>query len=103
MTRRGAEGVGLIACNCTSPAPERPSYHADRLVVTPEERHRVCWYSRRTVAVPVDVGLHTIIDGQLVYCAHPMLWPIVGYEFDISNCADCDYFRPARAVPARQP
>ena len=36
------------------------------------------------------------MDGQLFYCAHPMLWPIVGYEFDVSNCAECDYFRPAR-------
>jgi hypothetical protein len=30
-----------------------------------------------------------------------MLWPIVGYEFDVSNCAECDYFRPARALPVR--
>lgn len=36
------------------------------------------------------------MDGQLLYCAHPMLWPVVGYEFDVSNCGQCDYFRAAR-------
>jgi hypothetical protein len=42
------------------------------------------------------------MDGQLLYCAHPMLWPIVGYEFDVSNCAQCDYFRQARSTaPSR--
>jgi hypothetical protein len=75
-----------------------PSYDGGASIVTPEERHRVCWYSRRTVVIPPDLGLHTIIDGQLVYCAHPMLWPIVGYEFDVSNCAECEYFRPARSA-----
>ncbi|MGD9903203.1 MAG: hypothetical protein AB7U83_07010 [Vicinamibacterales bacterium] len=54
------------------------------------------------MTVPADLGLHTIIDGQLVYCAHPMLWPVVGYEFDVSNCAGCDYFRPARTPPDRR-
>ena len=64
--------------------------------VTAEDRHRVCWYSRRTPTIPAGLGLHTIMDGQLLYCAHPMLWPIVGYEFDVCNCTDCDYFRPSR-------
>jgi len=66
--------------------------------VTPEDRHCVCWYSRRTPTIPPGLGLHTIMDGQLLYCAHPMLWPIVGYEFDVTNCTDCDYFRQARST-----
>jgi hypothetical protein len=65
-------------------------------------RHRVCWYGRRTPEIPPDIGLHTIVDGELIFCAHPMWFPVVGYEFDVSNCADCDYFKPSRAnqVPA---
>ena len=47
--------------------------------------------------IPPDVGFHTIIDGYLLYCAHPMLLPIVGMAFDLQNCRDCDYFRPRRA------
>jgi hypothetical protein len=70
--------------------------------MTPEDRHRVCWYSRRTTQLPAELGLHTIMDGHLLYCAHPMLWPIVGYEFDVSNCALCDYFRPARAASTQR-
>jgi hypothetical protein len=73
-----------------------PSYDVRRLRVTSEDRHRVCWYSRRTSTIPPDLGLHTIADGQLLYCAHPMLWPVVRYEFDVANCTACDYFRPAR-------
>lgn len=71
--------------------------------VNPEDRHRVCWYSRRTTTIPVDLGLHTIMDGQLLYCAHPMLWPVVGYEFDVTNCGACDYFRPGRAARQQSP
>lgn len=70
--------------------------------MTPEDRHRVCWYSRRTAHLPAELGLHTIMDGQLLYCAHPMLWPIVGYEFEVSNCAECDYFRKARSASPSQ-
>lgn len=66
--------------------------------VTSEDRHRVCWYSRRTPTIPSGLGLHTIMDGQLLYCAHPMLWPIVGYEFDVTNCTECEYFRQARSA-----
>jgi hypothetical protein len=62
---------------------------------TPESRHRVCWYSRRTPDIPSDLGLHTIEDGKLLYCAHPMWLPVVGYQFDVRNCADCEYFKPA--------
>ena len=43
------------------------------------------------------MGSHTIVDGQLVYCAHPMYWPVVGFEFDLSNCEDCDVFKPKRS------
>jgi len=60
-----------------------------------EARHRICWYSRRTADLPVDIGFHTIADGQLLYCAHPMWFPIVGHQFDVRSCASCDYFRPA--------
>ncbi len=70
--------------------------------MTPEDRHRVCWYGRRTTTIPADLGLHTIVDGQLVYCGHPMWWPIVGYEFDVTNCGECDYFRPVR-LPSKRP
>jgi len=64
--------------------------------VDAEERHRYCWYARRIAELPVDLGSHTIIDGQLAYCAHPLYWPVVGYEFDLSNCEDCDVFKMRR-------
>ena len=63
----------------------------------PEARHCACWYSRRTIELPPDIGSHTIADGQLLYCAHPMWFPVVGYQFDVRNCEACDYFRPSRA------
>lgn len=66
-----------------------------------EARHRNCWYGRRTADFPEDIGAHTIVDGQIVYCAHPMYWPVVRYEFDIRNCQNCDVFRPKR--PDRTP
>ena len=59
-----------------------------------EARHRACWYSRRTADIPADIGSHTIEDGCLLFCAHPMWFPVVGYQFDVRNCASCDYFRP---------
>ncbi len=62
----------------------------------PEARHRACWYARRTSEIPADIGLHTIADGQLLYCAHPMLFPIVGYDFATRNCEDCEYFKPRK-------
>jgi hypothetical protein len=61
----------------------------------PEIRHRRCWYSRRTSEIPEQLSVQTIEDGQLLYCAHPMLFPVVGYQFDVRNCDRCDYFRPA--------
>jgi hypothetical protein len=62
----------------------------------PEIRHRVCWYGRHTPEIPLDIGLHTIVDGELIFCIHPMWFPVVRYEFDVNNCAECDYFKPAR-------
>jgi hypothetical protein len=59
-----------------------------------EARHSACWYSRRTAEIPPDIGLHTISDGHLLFCAHPMLFPVVGYQFDVRNCTSCEYFRP---------
>ena len=64
--------------------------------VEPEERHRNCWYGRRTAQLPEHLGSHTIVDGELVYCAHPMYWPVVRYEFDLRNCEDCDVFKARR-------
>lgn len=68
-------------------------------LVDPEARHRLCWYSRRTPQIPADPGLHTIVDGELLYCAHPMWFPVVGYEFDVRNCGACEYFRAVRGSP----
>ena len=62
----------------------------------PEQRHRACWYGRRTTSIPSDIGFHTIEDGHLLFCAHPMWFPVVGYQFDVRNCDTCDYFRPVR-------
>jgi len=64
----------------------------------PEDRHRACWYSRRTATIPPDVAFHTIADGHLLFCAHPMWFPVVGYQFDARNCAACHYFKPVRAI-----
>lgn len=67
-----------------------------RCRVEPEERHRLCWYGRRTPELPADLTVHTIVDGHVLYCAHPMFFPVIGYEFDIRNCQDCDVFRARR-------
>jgi hypothetical protein len=64
--------------------------------VDAEERHRCCWYGRRTDQIPEEPGSHTIVDGLLIYCAHPMYWPVVRYEFDVRNCEDCDVFKAKR-------
>ena len=63
----------------------------------PEARHRACWYGRRTCDLPLDLGSHTIEDGFLLFCAHPMWFPIVGYQFDVQNCEGCDYFKAVRS------
>ena len=59
----------------------------------PEARHRACWYGRRSTEIPADIGFHTIADGALLFCAHPMWFPVVGYQFDVRNCDSCEYFR----------
>ncbi len=64
--------------------------------IDPEARHRACWYGRRTPNLPPELGLQTIEDGELLYCAHPMLFPIVGYDFATRNCEDCEYFKPRK-------
>jgi hypothetical protein len=65
--------------------------------VTPSDatdaRHLHCWYSRRSARLPADLGFHTIEDGLLVYCAHPVMFPVVGYHFDIRNCDGCESYR----------
>ncbi len=71
--------------------------------VEPEQRHRTCWYGRRTVDLPEDLGSHTIVDGELVYCAHPMYWPVVRYEFDLRNCEDCDVYKARRSERPPEP
>jgi hypothetical protein len=63
---------------------------------TAEERHQSCWYSRRTPDLPADIGHHTIADGLLLFCAHPMMFPVVGYQFDVRNCVTCDSYKPSR-------
>ena len=67
-------------------------------IVDAEDRHRSCWYSRRTLDLPLDIGHHTIADGLLLFCAHPMLFPVVGYQFDVRNCATCDYYKSVRSA-----
>lgn len=67
--------------------------------VEPEERHRCCWYGRRTPDIPPDLGIQTIVDGKLLFCAHPMFFPVVGYEFDVRNCEGCDVFKARRVEP----
>lgn len=79
----------------------RGAYHAVMVSpgsLQPEARHRFCWYGRRTPHLPEKLGIHTIEDGFLLYCAHPMLLPIVGYEFDIRNCEGCEYFRQRKVA-----
>lgn len=72
----------------------------------PEARHRACWYGRRTTEIPANLGFHTIEDGALLFCAHPMLFPVVRYQFDVRNCEHCDYFRsrvkPGPPAPAHR-
>lgn len=62
----------------------------------PEARHLACWYGRRTPNLPPDLTIQSVVNGELLYCAHPMLFPIVGYDFDTRNCEACDYFKLRR-------
>ena len=78
---------------------ELQGFRLESSLVDAEQRHKACWYARRTADLPADLGSHTIVDGYLLYCAHPMYWPVVRYEFDLRNCESCDVFKPsARAV-----
>ncbi len=63
----------------------------------PESRHRVCWYGRRAPGMLPEVSFQTVEDGELLYCSHPMLMPVVGYHFDVRNCGNCDWFKPKKA------
>jgi hypothetical protein len=69
----------------------------------PEQRHQACWYGRRTPDIPEELGVHTIVDGQLLYCAHPMFFPVVGRAFDVRNCDGCDVFRARRTESGLSP
>jgi len=62
----------------------------------PEARHRLCWYGRRTPDVLPEVSYQTVEDGGLLYCEHPMMFPVIGYHFDVRNCDGCDWFKPTR-------
>ena len=64
----------------------------------PETRQRSCWYGRRTSGAPPDFSFQTVEDGQLLYCIHPMWFPIVGYRFDVRNCTSCDFFKAVHVV-----
>ena len=46
-----------------------------------------------TATIPDNLGVQTIEDGQLLYCAHPMWFPIVGYRFDVPECELVRYDR----------
>jgi hypothetical protein len=37
-----------------------------------------------------DMNVQTGEDGHLLYCAYPMMFPVVGYHFDDRNCDGCD-------------
>jgi hypothetical protein len=74
------------------------------MTIEPEARHRACWYSRRTTELPAHLTVQTIEDGCLLYCAHPMWFPVVGYRFDVRSCLACDFFKPTQmrsAEPVR--
>ena len=68
---------------------------------TDHPRRTRCWYSRRSPNLPSKLASHTVEDGLLVYCAHPMIMPVVGYHFDVRNCDGCDYYRPVREAVSR--
>jgi len=84
------------------PRPDAPKcYHGRDVDVSPspepESRHRVCWYGRRAPGILPEVSFQTVEDGELLYCCHPMLFPVVGYHFDVRNCGSCDWFKVKKA------
>jgi len=64
------------------------------LRLEPEVRHKLCWYGQRAAHIIPDMNYQTVEDGALLYCAHPMMFPVVGYHFDVRNCEGCDSFKP---------
>ncbi len=72
----------------------------DSTAATDDKKTR-CWYVRTSPHIPADLGSHTIEDGMLVFCAHPMMFPVVGYHFDSRNCDRCDYYRPIKVQKPR--
>ena len=62
----------------------------------PESRHRSCWYGCHAIELPVDIGLHSIEDGQLLPRSS-MWFPVVGYQFDVRGYDGMQFFRPNRA------
>jgi hypothetical protein len=69
---------------------------SDALRLDPEVRHKLCWYGQRAAHVSPEMNFQTVEDGRLLYCAHPMMFPVVGYHFDVRNCGRCDSFKPRR-------
>lgn len=67
--------------------------------IEPESRHRLCWYGRRAPGMQPEVSFQTVEDGELLYCGHPMLFPMVGYHFDVRNCEGCDWFKMRKTRP----
>src|SRR5436190_16739285 len=94
MFRSRPSNIGRPRSTVGAPLNAGPRTSA---TASPELQHRACWYGRRTDRLPTDLARHTTIeDGQLLYCVHPMWFPIVGYQFDVRNCARCEYFKPVR-------
>ena len=83
-----------VYCSSVNPPPVH---------LEPEDRHRLCWYGRRTAGVPPELSFQTVEDGELLFCAHPMLFPVVGYQFDVRNCVGCDCFRARRTREPANP
>jgi hypothetical protein len=75
------------------------------MIPEPEARHRACWYGRRTPAIPDDLSGQTIEDGELLFCSHPLWFPVVGLRFDVRSCASCEFHKPTphRRFPAARP
>jgi hypothetical protein len=79
--------LAVVYCGHVIPSP----------AISSEVKHRLCWYSRRTADVLPELAFQTVEDGELLYCSHPMLFPMVGYQFDVRNCDGCDCFKARRA------
>ena len=51
------------------------------------------WVQRVLLCIGSAVGSLLVC-----FCAHPMLFPLVGYLFDVRNCDGCDWFKPLRGT-----